>query len=79
MRRYRKAITSSILLDEYASYAQQMQPSSLPGAEVAAFLPTINPGALLAIFAPLLFPDGRRPSRRWRPVVWLVGASIALP
>jgi hypothetical protein len=27
---------------------------------------------------PLLFPDGRLPSRRWRPVVWLVSAGIAL-
>jgi hypothetical protein len=72
------AITSSICMDEYASYAQQVQPSPLPGAEVAAFLSTINPGPLLAIFVLLLFPDGRLPSRRWRPVVWLVVAGIAL-
>jgi hypothetical protein len=72
------AITSSIFLDEYASYAQQVQPSSLPGADVADLLSTINPGPLLAVFVPLLFPDGRLPSRRWRPVVWLVSAGIAL-
>jgi hypothetical protein len=33
---------------------------------------------LLMTFALLLFPDGRLPSRRWRPVAWLSGASIAM-
>ncbi|TDB99549.1 hypothetical protein E1267_37185 [Nonomuraea longispora] len=29
------------------------------------------------IFVPLLFPDGRLPSRRWRAVPWIAGAAIA--
>ncbi|MBF8190668.1 ATP-binding protein [Nonomuraea sp. K274] len=29
------------------------------------------------IFVPLLFPDGRLPSRRWRPVAWISGIAIA--
>jgi hypothetical protein len=33
---------------------------------------------LLMTFALLLFPDGRLPSRRWRPVAWLSAASIAI-
>jgi hypothetical protein len=30
-----------------------------------------------ATFVLLLFPDGRLPSRRWAPVAWLSGASLA--
>jgi hypothetical protein len=30
------------------------------------------------VFLPILFPDGRPPSRRWRPVAWLGGLSIIL-
>ena len=32
---------------------------------------------LAVIFIPLLFPDGRLPSRRWRPVLWYSIAAIA--
>jgi hypothetical protein len=33
---------------------------------------------LILVFLPLFFPDGRPPSRRWRPVAWLGGLSIGL-
>jgi hypothetical protein len=33
---------------------------------------------LMLTFLPLLFPDGRLPSPRWRPIAWLSGISIAL-
>jgi signal transduction histidine kinase len=36
-------------------------------------------GILLTVFLlPLLFPDGHLPSRRWRPLVWLVAVFIVV-
>jgi hypothetical protein len=34
-------------------------------------------GLGLCVFVVLLFPDGRLPSRRWRPVAWAGGAGLA--
>jgi hypothetical protein len=43
----------------------------------------VPPVGLLGIYLILLFPDGRLPSRRWRPLAWfsgavMVSASVAL-
>jgi hypothetical protein len=38
----------------------------------------ILPVGLLGIYLILLFPDGRLPSRRWRPLAWLSGVVIVL-
>jgi NADH:ubiquinone oxidoreductase subunit 6 (subunit J) len=39
------------------------------------WVPTVG---LLGIYLILLFPDGRLPSRRWRPLAWLSGVVILL-
>jgi hypothetical protein len=60
----------------YATYAAVTEPGSLPGGAYAAvvadltWVPTLLGGTALLF---LLFPHGRLPSRRWRPVVALVG------
>jgi hypothetical protein len=38
----------------------------------------IPPVGLLGIYLILLFPDGKLPSRRWRPLAWLSGAVMVL-
>ena len=45
-----------------------------PGRVWVAWLSTFTTNvwfSLALIFLPLLFPHGRLPSRRWRPVLWL--------
>jgi hypothetical protein len=67
--------------DQYAIYALLTNPSALPlGAELSWLEAWIwAPGlGLILVFLPLLFPDGRPPSHRWRPVGWLGGLSIGL-
>ena len=39
------------------------------------WMPTVG---LLGIYLLLLFPDGRLPSRRWRPLAWISGVVIVL-
>jgi hypothetical protein len=60
--------------EEYALYALVTEAGSLPGAEGMLWLTAWFGGPIVfALFSLvfLLFPDGRLPSRRWRPVVWL--------
>ena len=65
----------------YADYALFVRPS-LPLGEYAAWLSTWLrwPGlVVLGVFLALLFPTGRLPSRRWRPVAWTaIGGALML-
>ncbi len=65
----------------YAHIGLDLYPGRLPGAVWGAWIeqwwwyPAI---ALIICYLPLLFPDGRLPSRRWRAFVWVLNLSIAL-
>ena len=65
---------------EYAIYALQSQPNSLPAGEVSAWIVSWLwvPFNALLVYVALLFPDGRPPSKRWRLVAWLVGIAVVV-
>jgi len=67
--------------EAYALYTLDTAPGALPGGELMSWLGNWAwaPGlGLLITFALLLFPNGRLPSHRWRPVAWLSATSIAI-
>jgi hypothetical protein len=66
--------------NQYAGYALVTAPGSLPAGEWVAWLAAWVPaagGSLLVTLGLLLFPTGRLPSARWRPVAWIAAGSSA--
>ena len=59
---------------QYATYASVVRPSGGPLPEAATWLATWTwtPYLLIPTLVPLLFPDGRAPSRRWSWLATLV-------
>ena len=66
------SLAASMFTDQYALYGLATASGSLPAARTAGWaagvLATVT--VMLLAFLILLFPDGRLPSRRWRPVLW---------
>ncbi|MDP9227067.1 MAG: hypothetical protein M3P18_25120, partial [Actinomycetota bacterium] len=69
-------------LGGYSAFGLVTHPGSLPGPNVAAaivaslWVPGVGlPGTFLL----LLFPDGRLPSPKWKPLAWLCGVALTLP
>ena len=70
-----------IVSEAYSAYGLAV-PGSVPfpvtiNALLYAWLwvPTVG---LIGIYLILLFPDGRLPSRRWRPLAWFAGAVLVV-
>jgi signal transduction histidine kinase len=65
---------------DYATLALVNHAGSLPAGRWAAWIDRWDIVPTLCIFIPLFlfFSDGRLPSRRWRPVLWLAVGAPAL-
>jgi putative oligomerization/nucleic acid binding protein len=71
----------SSFAEQYAIQALVIAPGTLPfGQAMAWFSFWVGmPGiAAVVLFLPLLFPDGRLPSPRWRPAAYFAAASVVL-
>jgi signal transduction histidine kinase len=73
-------LTLSILAEEYPTYGLVTSPGSLPATTLLLWLGSWIFTPLLAsvpvVF--LLFPTGRVPSPRWRPLLWFIVAATSL-
>jgi hypothetical protein len=69
--------TTYLFSQSYAAYALYVHPGALPGATWMAWLRAWSwyPGAMLMLAVlPLVFPDARLPSARWRPLLVIIAA-----
>jgi hypothetical protein len=68
-----------LLLNQVAWYGLITVPGSVSAVGLATWLAAwiwIPGNTLLFSWTPLLFPDGRLPSRRWRPVAGIILAGV---
>ena len=70
-----------IVLDgQYIAYALATTTGGVPLPAAVALNQWlwVPPVGLLSIYLILLFPDGKLPSRRWRPLAWFSGAVLIM-
>jgi hypothetical protein len=69
----------SLLAEQYALFGIATAPRSVPAVRIIGWLsgPLIVPVIAMVGFIVLLFPDGRLPSPRWRPVAWAIALITA--
>jgi len=73
-------ITVGLAGSDYGGVSAERLGGTLPGTVAIAWLSSwiwVPAIGLAVIVIPLLFPNGRLPSRRWRPVLWYSIAAIA--
>jgi hypothetical protein len=66
---------------DYYGHCGIATPGSVPFPVIVAGMNSfawVSAVGLLGTYAFLLFPDGRLPSMRWRPLAWLAGVVIVL-
>src|SRR2546427_9603883 len=71
----------SFFAREYAIQALVVAPGTIPFGQAMAWFGfwADMPGiAVLALFLPLLFPDGRLPSPRWKPAAYFAAVDFVL-
>ena len=71
------AVSVRVGAAQYAEYSLLVRPGALPGGRFAVSLGEALSTLMFALLglALLLFPDGRLPSRRWRKLLWILGAA----
>jgi hypothetical protein len=71
-------VSMAMFSGQYAAAALSPDGPTLSGGAVAAWFSAQAQSAYVVfiLFLVLLFPDGKLLSRRWRPVVWAIGAFI---
>ena len=73
------SLTVAMLTEQYALYGLATAAGTVPAAKVAGVLSaaTVALTVILLFVLVLLFPDGRLPSPRWRPVLWALAVVAA--
>ena len=73
------SLTVAMLTEQYALYGLATAKGTVPAAKVAGVLSAaaVAVTVVLLFVLVLLFPDGRLPSPRWRPVLWALAVVAA--